>query len=143
MGRPLKVFTTGTTIVPVAIARMVGNNHHVGQAAVYVSAPTKVIALRQLRLANLSPSNAGNLRQAADLTADALVAAGLFTEPTMLVTHTSGSGPVVQVGTARGAIVIGKVSHVDGGTTIVGQHRIAERSARFIPAPADRVAGDQ
>lgn len=130
----MRIYTTGTTIAPLAIARMVGNNHHVGQVDVYVSAPTKAAALAALAAADLSPSSARKLHVATGMTTDALAAAGLFAGPNILVTHTAGTGTVVQVTAGQDPAVIGDVTIADRGTTVIGAARYAERSARFVPA---------
>lgn len=132
MTRPLKVFTAGPVLAPGAVARMVGNNHSIGQVDIYLSAPTKAAALAALAAAGLTAS-ARNVRIAAGLTADALAAAELFTEPTILVTHNRGTGTVVQLTAGAEPAVIGEVSIRDRDTTVIGPARYAERSARFTP----------
>jgi hypothetical protein len=125
MGRPLKVFTTGPTIVPSEIAAAVGQRHHVGQASVYVSAPTKASAYDTVAALGMTPSVKSRFQQVASDRGDALTAAGLFADPTVLVTHLNGSGPVVRVAD-------------DGTHTVVGQLVSRDRVVTFIPA-ADQI----
>jgi hypothetical protein len=132
MGRQLKVFT-GTALAATALARAVGQTHHVGQVTAYVAATSKAAAVDALTRAGVDmPASRAHL--ATGIHVAALNEAGLFADPVVLVTHLNGTGPVARINDDRSPAVIGELVTRDLGTTLVGAHRIPEHRTRFVPA---------
>lgn len=132
MTRPIKTFH-GTGIANPDVAQAVGQAHHVGQLAIYVTATSKAAAVLALKAVGVSIP-ASRLAVATGMQAGALHEAGQLDNPAVLATHLNGAGPVVRITAERQPVVIGELVTSNRGTTVIGDRRTPESRTRFVPA---------
>jgi hypothetical protein len=104
----LKVYS-GMALMPGRNAHAVGQYHEVGQVTIYVSAPTKDAAYARLDEGGFTLSSRSGFKVDTGTAATVLIAAGVFAEPAVVVTHRMSTGPVLAFTHGIGARIIGQL----------------------------------